>query len=326
MSYKNLIFSVIILFVVGLIYNKINYYISYREKKEDLDIIKKYLLEDDKNIKKIVNNNRPKIWIYLNHETNSYKWIDFGSRNSKNINKEYLELTLASIINNCGNDFDILLLNNNSFELLLNDWKIDLDKISNPIKDSYILYGLIKILNKYGGIIIEPNTIMFKTLLPIYNDIIKNNQPVIGEFKNNSLNNYSKNLMPNIKFLGSNKNNKFLIDLERLLKNNILLDLTNEAKLNNTLNEWIYNCVMDNKINYLDGKFIGTKDINNNIIHLEDLMSDSFLNLNSNIYCLIIPDNELTKRNKYNWFIYLDKKSVLESRTNIGKYLLLTNK
>ena len=83
MNYKNLIFIIIILFVVGFIYNKINYYISYQEKKDDLNLIKKYLLEDDKNIEKIVNNKRPKIWIYLNHEINSYKWIDFGSRNSK---------------------------------------------------------------------------------------------------------------------------------------------------------------------------------------------------------------------------------------------------
>jgi hypothetical protein len=326
MNYKNLIFSIIILFVVGLIYNKINYYISYQEKKDDLNLIKKYLLEDDKNIGKIVNNKRPKIWIYLNHEINSYKWIDFGSRNSKNLNKEYLELTLTSIINNCGKDFDILLLNNNSFEYLLNDWRIDLDKLSSPIKDSYRLYGLIRILNKYGGFIIEPNTIMFKSLLPIYNKILKTNKPVIGEFNNDSLDNYSQNLMPNIKFLGSNKNNKFLVDLERLLKNNILFDYTNDLKLNNYLNKWIYNCVLDNKINYLDGKYIGTKDINNNIIYLEDLMGDSFLNLNSKIYCLIIPDHELTKRNKYNWFIYLDKKEILESRTNIGKYLLLVNK
>ena len=277
-------------------------------------------------IQKIINNNKPKIWIYLKNEINSYKWINFGSRNSKDLNKDYLELTLTSIINKCGNDFDILLINNNSFELLLNDWKIDLDKLSTPLKDSYIMYGLIKLLNKYGGFIIEPNTIMFKSLLPLYDNILKTNKPVIGEFNNNnSIDNYIKNLMQNIKFLGSNKENKLLIDLERLIMNNILYDYTNESILKNILNKWIYNCIVDNKIKYLDGKYIGTKDINNNIIYLEDLMSDSFLNLHSNIYCLNIPDNELTKRNKYNWFIYLDKKSILESRTNIGKYLLLVN-
>ena len=44
------------------------------------------------------------------------------------MNKEYINLCLSSIINKCGRDFDIMLLDIDSFSILLNDWNIDLNK------------------------------------------------------------------------------------------------------------------------------------------------------------------------------------------------------
>ena len=58
----------------------------------------------------------------------------------------------------------------------------------------------------------------------------------------------------------------------------------------------------------------------------EDLLPtlEKYLELDSKTFFLYIPDEDLCKRNNYNWFIYLNKKEIIESRTNIGKYLMIS--
>jgi len=58
---------------------------------------------------------------------------------------------------------------------------------------------------------------------------------------------------------------------------------------------------------------------------LSSLMGSTYLDLNINAYGLYIPHKELLKRTTYNWFVYLNTKEVLESSTNVGKYLLISN-
>ena len=54
-------------------------------------------------------------------------------------------------------------------------------------------------------------------------------------------------------------------------------------------------------------------------------MGSTYLDLNINAYGLYIPHKDLLKRTAYNWFVYLNTKEVLESNTNVGKYLLISN-
>jgi len=324
MDYKHLIFSIISLLILGFFFKKIHTYIDNSENKDNIDIINKYMVTENKNIKKLENNNRPKIWIFLNNTINSQKWETFGSRNTNKLNKEYINLCISSIINKCGKDFDIMLIDVNSFKILLDEWNIDLNKLSDQLRKHYILLGLIQLLKKFGGFIIEPNTIMFRSLISLYNNIENTNKIVTGEFKNYSLDYYEKKMMPSTRFLGSNKNNKTIIKLENYIVSSISKDYTKEIDAVNLVNKWLYQKIIFNEVDYINGKYLGTKDNNNNIIDLEDLLSDKYLDLHNKTYFLHIPDEELSKRHKYNWFIYLSKKEILDSRTNIGKYLKIS--
>lgn len=324
MDYKHLIFSIICLLISGFFFKKIHTYIDNSENKDNIDIINKYMVTENKHIKKLENNNRPKIWIFLNNTINSQKWETFGSRNTNKLNKEYINLCISSIINKCGKDFDIMLIDVNSFKILLDEWNIDLNKLSDQLRKHYILLGLIQLLKKFGGFILEPNTIMFRSLISLYNNIENTNKIVTGEFQNNSLDYYEKKIMPSVIFLGSNKNNSTIIKLEKYIITSISKDYTKEIDATNLINKWLYQKIIHNEIDYINGKYLGTKDSNNNIIDLEDLLSDKYLDLYNKAYFLHIPDEELSKRNKYNWFIYLNKEEVLDSRTNIGKYLKIS--
>jgi len=41
-------------------------------------------------------------------------------------------------------------------------------------------------------------------------------------------------------------------------------------------------------------------------------------------YGVWIPDKELVKRNKYKWFLKLDRKQIYESKTNLSKYFAIS--
>ena len=71
MDYKHLIFSIISLLILGFFFKKIHTYIDNSENKDNIDLINKYMVTENKNIKKLENNNRPKIWIFLNNTINS---------------------------------------------------------------------------------------------------------------------------------------------------------------------------------------------------------------------------------------------------------------
>ena len=89
-------------------------YVSKELKNKEDDVIKQfnsnsvnqYLLEHDD----IIKSKKPILWIHIPREVNARNWKSFGSRNSNDLNQPYLYLCLKSIIDKCGNDFNICLI------------------------------------------------------------------------------------------------------------------------------------------------------------------------------------------------------------------------
>ena len=96
------------------------------ETDNDYEMIKKYLLNESP----LYGFNRPKIWIHSKYEVNSRQWKDFHSRNTTNLNQNYIHLTIKTIINHCGEDFNICLIDDESFSKLLTLFIISLKLVS----------------------------------------------------------------------------------------------------------------------------------------------------------------------------------------------------
>ena len=109
--------------------------------------------------------------------------------------------------------------------------------------------------------------------------------------------------------------------LEILYSNNYSSDIN----IQDLVNKWLLKENKEDKIDIIDGRFLGTKTINNKLVDLDDLMGSTFLEFNTKSYGLYIPSDELLKRTKYNWFCKLNTKEVLEANTNLSKYLIITN-
>jgi len=326
-NYNNLFISIAIIFTTGFIYNKYKINVQTKDHVEELSIIKKYLLNENDyyTIERLSAINKPIIWVPIIYKKNARKWESFGSRSSNELNADYLYLTIRSIINKCGDDFHIALIDDNSFKMVLDNWTIDLNLLEEPQKDYVRLLGLVKILHKYGGILMEPNFVLFKSLKPIWNKIVTTSQMSVAEFPNKSADSHILQYIPSTKFLGCIKNSQIVHEFENYLEILISGDYTNEINFEDKINKWLYSHTQSGTMNYIDGTFLGVKDSSNKLIDLDRLTGSSYLDLNVQSYALYIPHTDLVKRNCYNWFVYLNTDQVLESNTNIGKYLLISN-
>lgn len=327
MKYTNLALSILLLLAVGFLYNKFQINVEKDDKLNELNIIKKYLLneEDYYTIDQLSAIKKPIIWIHIDYDRNLRKWESFGTRASEELNQDYLYLTLRSIIDKCSDYFHVILIDDDSFDTLLEDWNVDLKKVGNVQKENIRCLALMKVLYKYGGIMMEPSFILFKTLRPIYEKILSSGKPCVGEFANETVDSHIMNFSPSLKFIGCIKNCEKIYELGKHLEILVNSDNTYSSKLEGQVTNWLYNKAENGEINYIDGKFLGTRDSKNKNIDLSSLLGSTYIDLNINAYGLYIPHKELLKRTAYNWFVYLNTKEVLESSTNIGKYLLITN-
>lgn len=323
MNFNKLIISILLFIGVGYIYRKLKFNIDLNEKSDDIKLITDFLLneKDDVYIKDLEINKKPILWIHLHYEINSRNWKNFGSRNSTDLNQDYLYLTIQSIINSCGKSFTICLIDDNSFSKLLDNWNIDLNNLGETHKKNLRSIGICKLLYKYGGMYLENSFVVFKDLINIYNNSCQQNKLCVGEFKSN--NKYSSQIefSPCLKFLCCNKGNKEINKLCTDITKIVNIDNTKENEFIGIIQNILHTMVTNNTTNIIDGKFIGTRFNDNKPVIIEDLCGYSKLNFNENIYCLYIPRDDLLKRNSLNWFTYLNEKQVLESNTNIGKYL-----
>ena len=314
--YYLIIFSLILLFIKNIkSYNNSIKDIT-KHKWDEYSKMKNHLLEYS-NLSKC---NKPILWIYIDFEKNAREWIDFGTKNNTNLNMPYIYLCLKTIIDNCGDSFHVVIIDENSFDNLIPGWSIDLSKLSDPLKHKYINYAKLQVLKNFGGMFVPPSFICKNDLYELYYDNCTYQKKIfVTEFLNESKTNYEKPYLPKLDFMGCLKNdsnmNIIIQEFEYLLSK----DYTDESNLNNHIG----NILVNNKeiINIIDGKFIGVKNNKKEIILLDDLMNMNKIELDKNHYGVYIPYYMLKKRNKYNWFLYLSPLEVINSKTFIAFYL-----
>ena len=122
--------------VVSYFGDKIKQGLSSNDAENEL--IRKYLLNESP----LYGMNRPKLWIHSTYEKNARQWKDFYSRNTTDLNQPYIHLTIKSIINHCGADFNICLIDDETFSKLIPTWEVNMATLSEPHKSTYRDYGM----------------------------------------------------------------------------------------------------------------------------------------------------------------------------------------
>lgn len=175
------IFLIGVILIVSYIGKKYVLYVDDEvyKRNEENNLIHKYLL--NMSVEKITLTKKPKLWIHIDYTYNSRKWESFGSRSSFDLNQPYIHLTIKSIILHCGDDFEILLINDESFQNLLPDWEIDMNAVAGTLKLQCREYGMACLLYKYGGIIVPSTFLCMRSLYPLYENCLEYGKPFICE-------------------------------------------------------------------------------------------------------------------------------------------------
>ena len=157
-----IIFGILIILLIILTqryYNNI-YLKEEKQFRNELIDIDSYFYSDEY----IKSSKKRKIWIHIPYEKNARKWTSFGSRNSYNLNIPYISLCIKSVIDYCGDKYDIIIIDDTTFSDIL-DTDIDILKLSGALKQKYREMCLLQILHKYGGVIIPPSLYLKKSFV-----------------------------------------------------------------------------------------------------------------------------------------------------------------
>lgn len=160
--------------IIIVVFTFLYLYPYQKKKKKELNLVDSFTNgkirpQSFENTNKLIfNSDKPFIWIYLEEFYNSLKWPSFGSRLTINNMESYLILCLYSIYKHCHSNFNIIVLNDININKYLPDLNISMGPNSTIPLDRRKNLICFKLLYLYGGIWMNPDTIVMKDLLPTY--------------------------------------------------------------------------------------------------------------------------------------------------------------
>ena len=303
--------AILSIYVIKSIYDSYNENELELATKNDNVIIKDYLLKDIKKDKLT----KPILWIHIPYEKNSRLWDSFYSRSNEEINQPYIYFCVKSIIDKCGKSFHVCIIDDNSFEKLLPNWNIDMNKLSNPILENFRVLGLMKLIYNYGGFSVPYSFVCYKDLITLYDQL--KFSPFFGELKSKSIVSNVCELYPSYSFMGCEKENDQLLEIIKLIEITISNKSSNQLDFDGTINKLLYQKIIENNALLIDGTFIGTKKEDNKVLTIEELFSEEPIMFKNNLYGIYLPHDQILLRNKYNWFSKVNIDDCIQGELNI---------
>jgi hypothetical protein len=318
-KYYNYIFPLTVTIMLSFIYSKYKSSEDDDEHMQNYNLVRKYLLNDSS----LAQSKKPIIWIHMVYDINARWWPSFASRNTDDLNQPYQYLTLKSIIDKCGKDFNICLIDDDTFTNIIPGWSVDLSLVANPIKMKIRQLALAKILFHYGGFLLPSSFICFQNLAPLYNTLTDNGKMFVGELVARTDVSDKVDFFPSTKFMGCQKGSPMMFAYIGYLEITASTDFTEESRFTGANGRWCYEKISRGEMNMIPADMLGARDTTGKPVTLDVLMSNNFLNLSDRVQGLYIPADEILKRTAYQWFARLSAKQALETNTTIGKYLLI---
>jgi hypothetical protein len=311
--------------VIGII--AMSVYVANQKSpiKDEYHMIKQYLLNDSP----LHGFQKPKIWIHTKYEINARKWKTFYSRNTTDLNQPYIHLTVKTIINHCGDHFNICLIDDNTFSALIPTWDIDMNQLAEPMKTRMRHLGLMQLIYYYGGMVVPNSFLCLRNMIDLYNTGIANNKPFVCENINRTMSiGKQPTYLPDAFFIGGKKNDsiiqEYIEHLKQTNRSGPMVHFDRENEFLGINNQWLVHACKENKIELVDGQYIGIKTREGKRIQLEELAEEYYLDLNENAYGIYIPQEEILIRPKYQWMAVLNGEDFLKSNMILSKYMAVS--
>jgi hypothetical protein len=243
------------------------------------------------------------------------------------LNQPYLFLTVQSIINHCGNNFHICLIDDDSFAKLIPGWDISIASLAEPMKSQTREIAMLQVVYQYGGMIVPNSFLCLKNLVDIYQKGTLENKAFFMENHNRYCNvvqeKRSNRFIVDVKMMGAKKHCDVIRDLIDVLKANISNGhFSQHNEFEGSTQYWLKDALAKNRIVVIDGEYIGIKTKKKKPILIEDLMEENYLDIDqTRMYGVLIPSEDILTRPKYQWFAILPESEVLETRMILSKLM-----
>ena len=314
---KMLIGFVVIL-AVGKIYEKWRNSNEKNEQVKTYNLVREYLLNESS----LAKSSKPLLWIHIPHEINARNWLNFNSRLTKEVNRPYLYLTIKSIVEKCGDSFNICLINDDTFGKIIPGWTIDLDDVAEPSRSRIRLLALARTLYYYGGIVVPPSLLCFDNLYSTHYRALSNSQDAfVGEFLDRSYTADKTIYAPNTRMMGCKKDSKTMLAFTEMLMQLISRDYTDQPKFLGTISEWWVNQVNTNRAAIIDARQLGVQTPAGPMT-IEMLLGSTYYSLDKEAVGLYIPEDEISRRSAYQWFERQSPEQTLNGQYLAGTYFL----
>ena len=253
-----------------------------------------------------------------NKNVNPYLWLYWENIKTKKT-PTIIKLCIESIKNHCKKDFNIILLNEKTIYNYLPNLRKDLDNLLIAQKVDYIRIAL---LYKYGGIYMDADTIVVRSLLPIIKKLKYYDFVGFGCTGKYCSNGYPR---PSNGVMASRKNSilmkKTLEDLNIILNNKKLkysyfslgknVIWRNISKLQNTSNYKYY---------HYDSSYDGTRMINKRWVRYDYYLNNNIKLLNEqNLFFIMLTNTGCNNKKVCDKLFSMSKKELLNSNTFISR-------
>ncbi len=321
--YAKYVFVFLILIVFGALYDNYKKEEFVNEKMDQYDLIKKYLLNDST----LARTDKPILWIPIVFETNARWWANFASRNSQCFNQPYQYLTIKSIIDHCGESFNVCLIDDRTFNKIIPGWSTKVANLPNPLRPHLRELAMAKLLYSYGGMTIPSSIICLKDLKSLYNKGLLTSSMFCGELTSGSNVATLTDYFPSNKIMGCNKNSPVMEQYINYLERVYSSEYTNDVDFTREADRWLYEQILKKNIMPLDSSYFGVKTANNEPVLVDDLLGDDDnFTLSNDAYCVYIPGDKILSRSQFQWFARMSPEQVLSSNNVIARYLLLATR
>jgi len=306
--------SFAVLVLAAILYERFKLGAQDDEDARNYRLIRKYLLNDSS----IARSGLPILWVHIEYEKNARWWPSFGSRSTDDLNQPYVYLTIKSLIDRCGGDFNICLIDDDTFGKILPGWTVDFDRISDPVKNKMRNLALTRVLYHYGGLTVPASFLCMKNLGPIYKSLTEGGRMVAGELIDRNSTSAYTNFFPSNRILGCQRGCKAMEELMQTLERIISSDYTDESVFLGSEDRHILQAIMDGKCTAIDARLLGAEDERGQAVTLERLIGNTNVPFDRNLIGVYIPACDILNRVAYQWFARLSAAQAMLSNTTIG--------
>jgi hypothetical protein len=305
--------------LVGMWYEKWRKSTEEHQQAEAYELVKQYLINDSS----LANSKKPIIWIHVPREYNARHWLSFNSRMTKDVNRPYLYLTIKSVVDKCGESFNVCLINDESFGKIIPGWTIQLDDVAEPTRDRLRTLAMTRLLFYYGGVAVPASTLCFTDLKDTYVRGINNEgEAFIGEFLDRTSSADDYIYSPNTRMMGCRRGSKIMEEFDQYLMQLISRDYTAQPEFLGSCGDWWVS-----RVNARQATIIGADELGvqtpSGPMTVDMLLGSTYYNLSSKCVALYIPQDEISNRLNAQWFERQSPEQVLTGSYLLGTYFLV---